>query len=176
MFDSRLTTAQRAILIDAHASLQYGGLSQAGDAWVPDHPEILHEHRGGDVAALGRAGLLHIFGHPPVRSAHISDAGLLELDMITDQDRLQIAVDLLQRTHSSNRLAVLRTMVLNSGGRADLPHASGKHVYTPVLCSVELHGVTAFASDAAELPENWLKAAQNTLRGFYEEELDDHVN
>lgn len=171
MADILLTDPQRAILLDAHASLAYGGLAEAGNAWVPDHPDMSHEHRTADVEALARAGLLQVCGKRPMRFANITEEGLLELEFITDQDRLQIAVDLLKSIMPDNRLNALYKLVTRNGGRWDLPHDAGHRSYRPIMVSAQLFGVTAFADTVEELPQNWLRAAENTLKGFCDQDV-----
>lgn len=165
MPDKPLTPAQRAALIDARASILHGGLSAVGGVWVPDHPDLLHEHRAADIDALVAAGLLVVTRSRPLQQALITDDGAIEADAMSERDRLQAAVDLLERTPTGHRLDVLRRLVTVTGGRWDLPHSGGPRPYNPIMVSAHLFGVTAFADDVDELVANWLRVARNTIAG-----------
>lgn len=82
---SDLNAAQRAALADAHLSLNHGGLEEVagahGTVWVGAHPEATVEHNDLVVASLHYRGLIERIGQKPMRSAHITEEGLLELDI-----------------------------------------------------------------------------------------------
>lgn len=170
MADRRPTLAQRAALIDARSSVLHGGLSEAGGVWVPDHPDLLHEHSCADIDALADAGLLDISGQAPTRWAVITADGMAEADMMSDLDRLRAAVELLGRATTGERLGVLQRLVTVNGGRWDLPHEGGRRPYNPIMVSAHLFGVTAFADAPDELAMNWLRAATNLIRAADEQE------
>lgn len=83
----KLTEPQLAALIDAHRSLNYGGLTEmpAGNSidncWTAMNPVYKKRHAEGTVQQLKRAGLLEISGDQPERRATITEPGLMELDI-----------------------------------------------------------------------------------------------
>lgn len=82
---SDLNAAQRAALADAHLSLNHGGLEEVagahGTVWVGAHPDATREHHGVVVSSLHHRGLVERIGQKPMRSAHITEEGILELDL-----------------------------------------------------------------------------------------------
>ena len=84
---SRLTPEQLDALKDAHASIGYGGLSEAcagngnGTIWVGSKPECATEHRNSTIHFLFVKGLLNMIGAKPMRTAEISELGIFELDI-----------------------------------------------------------------------------------------------
>jgi len=82
---SDIDHAQRQALIDAHKSLSHGGLEEvAGDrgtVWVGAHPDVENEHHGVVVSSLHHRGLVERIGQKPMRSAHITEDGILELNI-----------------------------------------------------------------------------------------------
>lgn len=83
---SDLNAAERAVLADAHHSLNHGGLEEVvgahGTVWVGAHPDVDREHHGVVVSALHYRGLIERIGQKPMRSAHITEEGILELDLV----------------------------------------------------------------------------------------------
>ncbi|AVO37365.1 hypothetical protein [Pukyongiella litopenaei] len=81
---SDLDHAQRAALIDAHKSLSHGGLQEVtgdrGPVWVGGHPDLDREHHGVVVSSLHHRGLVERIGRKPMRTAGITEEGILELD------------------------------------------------------------------------------------------------
>ncbi|AVO37364.1 hypothetical protein [Pukyongiella litopenaei] len=81
--------------------------------------------------------------------------------------RIAAAIELLKRVNPERRLARLRKLILNNGGRWDLPSEArgrdGAPIYNPLLISVELFGVYAMADDVDELAKNWMRCARNIL-------------
>ena len=68
----------------------------------------------------------------------------------------------LEITPIEERLEVLKTAVIASGGRWDLPSAK-QGVYDPILMSIQVFGVYAMADTLEELQRNWVKTASNIL-------------
>lgn len=60
------------------------------------------------------------------------------------------------------RLPILKQAAMQYGGDWDLP-ADSPDVYDPVMPSISVLGVTAFAETVDELPFNWMRAARNAL-------------
>ena len=82
-----LTQEQLDVLKAAHASIGYGGLTEAcaahgnGTIWVGAKPECTTEHRNATVHHLFVKGLLSIAGQKPMRAAELTEVGLFELDI-----------------------------------------------------------------------------------------------
>jgi hypothetical protein len=80
-----LPEALHRALTDAHRSINHGGLLEVagahGPVWVGQHPECEAEHRPCVIDQLKALGLIDRIGCPPMRSAHITDLGLLEIDI-----------------------------------------------------------------------------------------------
>lgn len=68
----------------------------------------------------------------------------------------------LELTPIEKRLEVLKSAVITSGGRWDLPSAK-QGVYEPILMSIQVYGVYAMADTLDELPRNWVRLAANIL-------------
>jgi len=87
MSEPKLTEQQLAALIDAHRSLNHGGLIEmtAGNpldiVWTAMNPIYKKRHAESTVQQLKRAGLLQISGDKPERRANITEPGLMELDI-----------------------------------------------------------------------------------------------
>lgn len=75
----------RAALDDARRSINHGGLVEVagrrGLCWVGEHPDCTAEHPSHIVSDLVARGLLSRIGRKPGRTAHITEAGLMELDV-----------------------------------------------------------------------------------------------
>ncbi|WP_299297470.1 hypothetical protein [uncultured Tateyamaria sp.] len=86
MSRSHLTNVQAAALIDAHKSINHGGLKEVsahrGTVWVGQHPDCTQEHSSIVVTWLRYACLLDRSGRKPTRTAIITNEGLLEIDML----------------------------------------------------------------------------------------------
>lgn len=88
-----LTQAQRAALKAAHSAINHGGLIETEGvperymAWVtsPSHPDQAR-HSSVIICGLRYRGLLHLTGPKRSRRATITEAGILELDMIGATD------------------------------------------------------------------------------------------
>lgn len=80
-----LTSAQRDALIDAHRSINHGGLIEvagaSGTVWVGQHPDCDVEYRPHVIREIKELGLIDWIGRPFMRTAHINDLGLLEIDL-----------------------------------------------------------------------------------------------
>jgi len=83
----KLTEQQLAALIDAHRSLNYGGLIEMPSrnpldiVWTAMNPTYKKRHADSTVQLLVRAGLLQVSGEKPDRRAHLTENGLMELDI-----------------------------------------------------------------------------------------------
>lgn len=88
MSERRLSAEHVSALADAHQSINHGGLEEvAGDrgigtVWVGSHPDLIAEHRNSTIHFLFAEGLLARTGRKPMRVAEITEAGLLELDIV----------------------------------------------------------------------------------------------
>lgn len=80
----------------------------------------------------------------------------IDIDMITT-----LVADL-KTAPIEKRLEVLKSAVITSGGRWDLPSAK-QGVYAPLLMSIQVFGVYAMAENLEELPRNWMQLAANIL-------------
>lgn len=79
-----------------------------------------------------------------------------------DPDAMRAMVDLLKPLQTDERLQAIERAVKDHGGCWDLP-SEKPDAYRPVLMSVQLFGICAFASTAEELVINWIRAAENVL-------------
>lgn len=77
-------------------------------------------------------------------------------------DRIRWAHDMMKFTPVSDRLGLLKYMIMSNGGRWDLPSRK-PGVYQPLIMSVQLFGVHAMAEELDELPKNWMQVAENIL-------------
>lgn len=87
MNSRKLTEHQLAALIDAHRSLNYGGLIEMPSrnpldiVWTAMDPTYKKRHTDSTVQQLVRARLLQMSGEEPDRRAQLTEAGLMELDI-----------------------------------------------------------------------------------------------
>ena len=87
MSSRKLTEQQLAALIDAHRSLNYGGLIEMPSrnpldiVWTAMDPTYKKRHAESTVLQLVRAGLLQVSGDQPDRRVQITEPGLMELDI-----------------------------------------------------------------------------------------------
>lgn len=72
-----------------------------------------------------------------------------------------LVVDL-ELTAIEKRLDVLKSAVITSGGRWDLPSAK-QGAYDPFLMSIQVFGVYAMADNLEELPRNWMRLSVDIL-------------
>jgi hypothetical protein len=79
-----------------------------------------------------------------------------------DLDEIAVLLADLEMTPQAKRIDILKSAVINGGGRCDLP-SSVPGVYEPVLMSVQVFGVYAMAEDLDELARNWMRGARNIL-------------
>ncbi|KPU84206.1 hypothetical protein JI58_04265 [Marinosulfonomonas sp. PRT-SC04] len=79
-----------------------------------------------------------------------------------DIDLIAALVADLELTPIEERLETLKSAVITSGGRWDLPSAK-RGVYEPFLMSIQVFGVYAMADSLEELPRNWVRLAANIL-------------
>jgi len=70
----------------------------------------------------------------------------------------------LQIVPEMERLPLLEAIAKETGGRWDLPH-SDPDIYNPAIKSISIGGVHAMAENIEDLAQNWLDAAERTLRG-----------
>lgn len=85
-----------------------------------------------------------------------------------DFARIQSAVDLLGDIVPEDRLSALKNMTINNGGRWDFPDET-RMAQIAGFFEVQLFGVPAMADDYANLPKNWMTAANNMLAAQAEE-------
>jgi hypothetical protein len=87
MSSRKLTKQQLAALIDAHRSLNYGGLIEMPSrnpldiVWTAMDPTYKKRHADSTVQQLVRARLLQMAGEEPDRRAQLTEPGLMELDV-----------------------------------------------------------------------------------------------
>ena len=69
-------------LEDARLSINHGGLSEIGGLWVGAHCDCQSQHRGCVIDQLYADGLLDRIGREPTRTATITEAGLMTVDLL----------------------------------------------------------------------------------------------
>lgn len=79
-----------------------------------------------------------------------------------DFDRIQAALDCLTNCSSDAQLLALKNLCENNGIWT-IPQDHSH--YSPVLYEVSLFGIPAMSDDVERLPDNWMRAARNILRG-----------
>lgn len=79
-----------------------------------------------------------------------------------DLARIRSTAELLQKVAPEAQLLALKNLILNNGGIWNVPENPSD--YCPVLFEVCLFEVSAMATEANELPANWIRAALNTLQ------------
>lgn len=84
-----------------------------------------------------------------------------------DTARLRAAVEALELCLPDSRLLHMRTLCIAHGGLWPIPE--GLEKFPPVLFEVSLHGVTALAQTAENLPRNWIRAARAILSAVEQE-------
>ena len=84
--------------------------------------------------------------------------------MVCDYDTtaLRALVAHVSELPADRRLEALKRAVIEHGGRWDLP-SDAPGLYQPIMVSVQVLGICAFAADVDELPRNWIRAAENAL-------------
>lgn len=80
-----------------------------------------------------------------------------------DIPRIQAALSLLSDVSPEARLLQLENLCVNNGTWSIPKNHSD---YSPVLYEISLFGVPAIADDIERLPDNWMRAARNILRGL----------
>lgn len=85
--------------------------------------------------------------------------------MLAISTRAQISALLqkLTETNRAQRLALLKDVCMSNGGRWDLPH-SDPAIYTPMLCNIQVFGISVFAPDVDALPDEWIEKAKRQLK------------
>lgn len=83
------------------------------------------------------------------------------MNALPPSNRLRAALDLLAQVAHDARFLQLKNLTLNNGGVWGVPERPAD--FSPALFEVQLFGVSAFADDPALLPDNWMRAARNTL-------------
>lgn len=76
--------------------------------------------------------------------------------------RLRLLRDHVEALPEDKQLKALKAVVLETGGRWDLPSARAG-IYQPMLVSLQVYGIPAMAENTDELVGNWIAAATNVL-------------
>ena len=85
-------------------------------------------------------------------------------DTLPGCDCLAALLRRLESAPPALRLAILKQVAVAHGGSWDLP-SDAPGIYDPVMPSIGVLGITAFAETVEELPMNWMRAARNALGG-----------
>jgi len=166
----RLTTDDYAALGDAHLSVNHGGLSEAtsgkrGTVFVGNHPDCHTEHRAHVVSSLAERGFLQIIGQPPLRSAHITEVGMMERECAVDHSEIEDAqrAQLLMELHGTpvdRRGDVARRLVIAGGWTLQEPSGGSWHVGEYCLT---MAGITGMGATLDQCVQNWMDSARRYM-------------
>ena len=161
MTDTIITLEQRAALDDAHLSVNHGGLVEAtsgkrGTCWVGAHDACTDEHRPHVISELRDRGLVEVIGSAPMRTAHITEIGIMERDIAQAAHadvqalRTELATTLEPLTDAQVEAAA-RLLVIEHGGTLVSPQGE----MGPLDYELSLLGITGFGPTLAAAARQW---------------------